>query len=172
MSSGPRTVVGIGIYGTGAAPKAGYPNRSDGAAPPSHASMFSRAHFDCHLSLHTRQGMPLADRLERHGGLFLDSASTLFFGGGRSGSGELSEDNSSSAAASLSSDRIGSLPSFCLTGGAGWLLPYAFSIRSPSRRACRQSFSCCKWSARLCSLDICLACSSCFAFISWHQRRN
>ena len=68
------------------------------------------------------------DRLERHGGLFLDFASPLFFGGGRSGSGELLEDNSSSAAASLSSGQIGSFPLFCITRGAGWLLPRAFSI--------------------------------------------
>ena len=71
--------------------------------------------------------------LERRGGLFLDSASTLFFGGGRSRSGELSEDNSSSTATSFSSGRIGSLPLFCLTKGVGWLLPCAFSIRFPSR---------------------------------------
>ena len=59
------------------------------------------------------------DWLERRGGLFLDSASTLFFGGGRSGSRELPKDNSSSAVASLSSGRIGSLALFCLTKGAG-----------------------------------------------------
>ena len=40
MSSGPRTTVGMGINGTGAVPKAGYPNGSGGAAPPSHAGMF------------------------------------------------------------------------------------------------------------------------------------
>ena len=33
MSSGPRIAAGAGIYGTGAAPKMGYPNGSDGAAP-------------------------------------------------------------------------------------------------------------------------------------------
>ena len=97
MSSGPQTAVGVGIYKAGTTPKVGYPNGSDGAAPPGHASMFSGACFDCRLSLLnslcTRLGMPLKDRLERRGGLFLDSASTLFFGGGRSGSGELPEDN-------------------------------------------------------------------------------
>ena len=67
------------------------------------------------------------ERLERHRGLFFYSASTLFFGGGRSGSGELPKDNSPSIATSLSLDRRGSLPLFCLTGGAGWLLPCAFS---------------------------------------------
>ena len=71
--------------------------------------------------------MPLTDRLERCGGLFFDLASTFFFGGGKSGSGELLEDNLSSVATSLSFGRIGSLPLFCLTGGTGWLLPHAFS---------------------------------------------
>ena len=79
-------------------------------------------------SLLTQQGMPLTDRMERREGLFLDSECTLFVGGGRSGSGELPEDNSSSVATSLSSSRIGSLPLFCFTGGVGWLLPCAFSI--------------------------------------------
>ena len=137
MSSGPQTTVGKGIYGTGAAPKEGYPNGSDGAVPPIHAGMFSGARSNCHLSLlnslRIRRGMPLTDRLERRGGLFLDLVSTLFFRGGGSRSGELQEDNSSSATTSLSSGLIGSLPLFCLTRGAGWLLPRAFSIRSPFR---------------------------------------
>ena len=132
--------------------------------------MFSGACSNCRLSLlnslHTQRGMPLMDRLERRGGLFLDSASTLFFGGGISGSGELPEDNSSSVASSLSSGRIGSLPLFCLIGGAEWLLRHAFSIRLPSIQARRRSFSCCRWSARLYNSAICLACSSCFASIS------
>ena len=170
MFSGPRTTVGTGIYGTGTAPKVGYPNGSGDAAPPSHAGMFSGARSDDLLSLlnsiRTRRGMLLMDQLEHRRGLFLDSASTLFFGGGRFGSGELSKDNSSFVAASLSSGRIGSLPLFCLIGGAGWLLPRAFSIRSPSRRVRRRSFSCLRWSARLYSSTIYLACSSCFASIS------
>ena len=70
--------------------------------------------------------MPLTDWLEWRGGLFLDLTSTLFFRGGRSGSEELLEDNSLSTAALLSFGHIGSLPLFCLTGGAGWLLPRAF----------------------------------------------
>ena len=65
MSSGPWIATGAGIYGIGAAPKVGYPNGSDGATPPSHAGMFSRARFDRHLSLlnslRTRQGMPLTN---------------------------------------------------------------------------------------------------------------
>ena len=138
--------------------------------------MFSGVHAVCRFSLlnslYTRRGMPLTDRLERHEGLFLHLASTLFFRGGRSKSEKLSEDNSSSAAASLSSARIGSLPLFCLTRGARWLLPRAFLIRSPSRRVRKRSFSYCRWSTRLCSSPICLACSSYFASISWRQRRN
>ena len=170
MSFGPRTVVGAGMYGAGVAPKVGYTNGSDGVAPICHVGIFSGACSDCCLSLlnslHTRRGMPLTDWLEWHGGLFLDSASTLFFGGGRSGSGELPEDNSLSATASLSSGRIGSLPLFCLTGGIRWLLPHAFSTRSSSRRAHRRSFSCCRWSAWLYNSAICLARSSCFVSIS------
>ena len=130
MSSGLRTTVGTGINGTGAVPKAGYSKGSGGAAPPSHAGMCLRAHFVCRLSLlnssSTQRGMPLTDLLERRGGLFLDSNSTLFFGGSGSGSGELPEDSSSSVAASPSSDRIGSLPLFCLVGGGGWPDPRTF----------------------------------------------
>ena len=77
--------------------------------------------------------MPLTDRLEHRGGLFLDLASTLLFGGGRSESGELPEDNLSSAVASLSSCWICSLPLFFLTEGVGGLPPHALSICSPSR---------------------------------------
>ena len=127
---------------------------------------FSGACSNCRcsllISLRTRQCMPLTEQLERRGGLFLDSASTLFFGGERSGSGELPEDNSLSAVASLSPGKMGSLPLFCLTGGAGWLLSRAFSPRSSSKRARRQSFSYCIWLARFCNSSICLACSSCF----------
>ena len=170
MSSGPRAVVGAGIYWAGAAPKVGYTNESDGATPLCHMGIFLGVFTDCRLSLlnylRSRQGMPLTDRLEWRGGLFLDSASTLFFGGGRSGSGELLEDNSLSTAALLSFGRIGSLPLFYLTGDAGWLLPRAFSTQSSSRRTRRQSFSCCRWLAWLCNSAICLACSSCFVSIS------
>ena len=137
MSSCPWIAVGTGINGTGVVPKAGYPKGSGGAAPLSHTSVRSRVRSACRLSLlnshRTQRGMPLTDRLERHEGLFLDSASTLLFGGSGFGSGELLEDSSSSAVASLSFDRIGSLPLFCLAGGGGWSLPRTFSTRSPSR---------------------------------------
>ena len=109
MSSGPRTAVGAGIYGAGAGSKVGYPNGSDGVVPPSHAGTFSRARSDCCLSLlnslHTRWSMPMTDRLERRRCLFLDSASTLFFGGVKSGSGELPEDIRCSVAI-FRSDRL------------------------------------------------------------------
>ena len=88
------------MYGAGCNSEGGYPNESDGATPPSHVGMFSGVCsnylFSLLNSLHTRGGMSLMDRLERCGGLFLDSAYTLFFERGRSGSGELSKDNSSS----------------------------------------------------------------------------
>ena len=127
MSSGPLTEVGAGIYGISATSKVGYPNGSNGAAPPTHAGMFSGACSDYCLSLmnslRTRRGMPLTDRLERREGLFLDWASALFFGRVKFGSGELPKDNLSSVIASLPSDRIGSLSLFCSTRGVGWPLP-------------------------------------------------
>ena len=51
MSSSSLTTVGASIYGIGAAPKVGYPNGNDGAAPPTHAGMFSGACSDYRLSL-------------------------------------------------------------------------------------------------------------------------
>ena len=123
MSLGPRTVVDVGMCGAGAAPKVGNMNESDGVVPLCHAGTFSGAYSDCCCtllnSLCTRRCMPLTERLERVEGLFLDLASTLFFGGGRSRSGELQDDNSSSVVVSLSPSRMGSLPLFYLTRGAG-----------------------------------------------------
>ena len=118
------------------------------------------------ISFRTRRCMLLTERLERRGGLFLDLASTLFFRGERSGSGKLPKDNSSSVVASLSPGRMCSLPLFCLTEGAGWLLPRAFSPRSFSKRSRRRSFSYYRRSARFHNSSICLACSSCFVSIS------
>ena len=123
MSSGPQTTVGTGINGTGVVPNVGYPKGSGGGAPSSHAGMFSGARSVCHLSLlnffRTRRGMPLTDRLERRGGLFLNSASTLFFGSSGSGNGELPKDNSSSAATLLSSDRTAPCLYFIFLGVLG-----------------------------------------------------
>ena len=166
MTSGPRTVVDVGMCRASAALKVGYMNGSDGVAPQCHVGTFSGACSYCRCSLHTRRCMPLMELLEWCGGLFLNSASTLFFGGDRLGSGELPEDNSSSAIASLSLGRMGSLPLFCLVGGAGWLLPRAFSPLSFSKRACMRSLSYCRWSTRFCNSAKCLAFSSCFVSIS------
>ena len=84
MSSGPRTMVDVSMCGAGAAPKVGYMNGSGGATPLCHMGTFSGACSDCRrsllISLHTQRCMPLTERLERSGGLFLDLASTLFFG--------------------------------------------------------------------------------------------
>ena len=170
MSSGPWTVVDVSMCEAGAAPKVGYMNESGGATPLCHVGTFSRACSDFHhsqlISLRTRRCMPLTEWLERLRGLFLDSSSTLFFGGERSGRRELPEDNSSSVVASLSPSRMGSLPLLCLTGGARWLLPLAFSPRSSSKRARRRSSSCCRRSAWFRNSAIYLACSSCFVSIS------
>ena len=48
-------------------------------------------------SFHIQRRVPLIARLDWRGGLFLDSASALLRGGERWGSGELSEESSSSA---------------------------------------------------------------------------
>ena len=132
MSSSPRTVVDVSMCRAGAAPKVGHTkNGSGGATPPCHVGIFSGTCSDCRrsllISLRTRRCMPLTERLERNGGLFLDSASTLLFGGEGSGNGQLLEDNSSSSIASLLPGRMGSFPLFCLSGGARRLLPHAFS---------------------------------------------
>ena len=170
MSSGPRTVVDAGMCGAGVAPNVGYMNRSDGATPLFQVGTFSGACFDyCRsllISLRTRRCMPLTKLLERREGLFLDSATTLFFGGDRSGSGELSEDNSLSTTTSVLPSRMGSLPLFCLIEGAGWLLLRAFSPQSSSKRARKRSFSCCRWSTQFRNSAICLTCSYCFVSIS------
>ena len=51
MSSGPRTVVGVGIYGASAASKVGYTNGSDSATPLYHVGISSGACSDYRLSL-------------------------------------------------------------------------------------------------------------------------
>ena len=106
MSLGPRIEVKETKCGAGGTPVVGYMNISGGAIPPCCAGIFSRANSEYCLSLLTslriRRRMPPTDQLERSRGLFLNSASALFEGGGRSGRGELSEDNSLSAGGSLS----------------------------------------------------------------------
>ena len=67
------------------------------------------------------------DRLGRLGGLFLDWASVAFGDGERRGSGELSEDNSSSVGRSMSSGTAASLPLSGRDGGSGRGGPRDFS---------------------------------------------
>ena len=85
MSSSPWIVVDGSVCGADAALRVGYKNESDGATLPCHLGSFSGACSDCCLSLLislcTRLCMPLTEHLERHGGLFLVSTSTLFFRG-------------------------------------------------------------------------------------------
>ena len=68
----------------GATPNVGYMNGSGGATPLCNVDTFSGACSDCHrsllISLRTRLYMPLTERLERREGLFINLASTLFFG--------------------------------------------------------------------------------------------
>ena len=59
------------------------------------------------------------DRLGRRGGLFLDWASAVFGDGERRGSGELSEENSSSVGRLMSSGTTNSLPLSRRDGGGG-----------------------------------------------------
>ena len=120
MSSSSWTVVDAGMYEVGAALKVGYMNGKGGATPLCHMGIFLGACSYCCrsllISLPTPRGMPLMEQFERRGAHFLNSASTLFFGGGSLGSRELPEDNLSSVAASLSLGRTGCLSLFCLTG--------------------------------------------------------
>ena len=123
-------------------------------------------------SLRTRRLATLMDRLDLRGGLFLDWAFAAFGEGERRGSGELPEDSSSSAGWSMSS---GAATSFPLPGrevgnGRGgsldcWVRPASNRVRMCSFFS-RNRFAC------SCNSAICRDCSSCFASISWRQRRN
>ena len=117
-------------------------------------------------SLCIRRCIPLITRLEWRGGLFLDSASALFWGGERQGSRELSDDNSSSVGGSLWPGRAGFLPLFFRVKGTCWAALYGFLTLLVSKRVRKRSFSCCKWFACSRNSTIYLACSSCFASIS------
>ena len=81
MSLGPRTVVDVSMCGAGVALKVGYMNGSGGTTPLSHMVTFLGAWSECRhsllISLRTWRWMPLTEQLERHGGFFVDSASTL-----------------------------------------------------------------------------------------------
>ena len=144
--------------------------------PPGLIGIYSGASSEWRLSLlaslHTRWRAPLADRLNRRGGHFLDSAFALFWSGERSRSGELPDDSSSSTGGSLSPLRMGSLPLFDIVEGARWICPRKFLSRLVSKRASRRSFSCCKRFTCSRNSAMYLAYSSCFSSISWHQWRN
>ena len=118
-------------------------------------------------SLHTRCLATLMDRLGGRGGLFLEWASSAFGDGERRGSGELPEDNSSSAGRSTSSGTTTSLPLPRREGGNGWegsrdcpAWPASNWVRKLSFSS-RNRFACSRNST------ICLVCSSCLASISW-----
>ena len=96
----------------------------------------------------------------------------MFGDGERCGSGELPEDNSSSASRSMSSGTAASLPLSRRDGGSGRGGPRDFSAWMASNRVRRCSLS--SLNRFVCSRNstIYLACSSCLASISWRQRRN
>ena len=73
--------------------------RNGGAVPPNQVAICSGANCERGLlsSFRIRSRVPLIALLDWRGGLFLDSASALLKGGERLGSGELSEESSSSA---------------------------------------------------------------------------
>ena len=87
MSSGPRRVVDASMCGASVAPKVVYANGRGGVMPQCDVGTFSRTCSNCCrpllISLRTQQCMLMTERLERRGGLFLDSASMSFFGGER-----------------------------------------------------------------------------------------
>ena len=114
----------------------------------------------------------LMDWLDRRGALFLDWTSAAFEDGERRGREELSEDSSSSAGRTMSSDAATSLPLPGKDGENGRASSRDCSARPASNRVSRRSFSSRNRFACSCNLAICRACSSCFASISWRQRRN
>ena len=144
--------------------------------PPGRSGAYSRAGSDWRrsllASLRTRRCVVLMDLLGRRGGLFLDWASAAFGDGERHGSGDLSEDNSSSAGRSMLSGTVASLPLSGRDRGSGRRGPQDFSAWQASNRVCRRLLS--SHNRFVCSRNsaTCLACSSCLASISWHQRRN
>ena len=112
------------------------------------------------------------DRLDRRGDLFLDWASAAFGDGERRESKELLEDSSSSTSRSMSSGATTSLPLPGREARRGQGGSRNCSVRPASNGVRRCSFSSRNRFACLYNLAICRACSSCFASISCHQRRN
>ena len=119
--------------------------------PPNRVVICSGANSERGLSLlasfRIRRCTPLIARLDWQGSLFLDLASALLWGGERWGSGELSEENSSSAVWSLWSGRMGSFPLFSRARVTFWAAPWGLSGLLDSKRVCKRSFSYCKRSA-------------------------
>ena len=130
MSSGPRTTEEKNMFGAGATLKGGYMDGTGGATLLGRSGTYSRAGSDWRrsllASLYTQRRATLMDRLDRRGGLFLDWASAAFGDGEQRGSGELSEDNSSSAGRSMSSSTAASLPLSRRDEGSGRGGPHDF----------------------------------------------
>ena len=123
-------------------------------------------------SLRSRRLTTLTNRLDRRGDLFLEWASAVFGDGERRGSGELLEDNSSSAGRSISSSAAAPLPWPGREKGNGRGGSRNCSVRPASNWVRRRSFSSINWFACSLSSATCLACSFCLATNSWGQRRN
>ena len=123
-------------------------------------------------SFNTQRLATLMDRLDRRCAFFLDLASTAFMDGERRGRGELSEDSSSSVGRLMSFDAATSLPLPGREGGNGRVGSRDCSALPTSNRVHRRPFSSSNRFACSCNSAICWACSSCFASISWNQRRN
>ena len=118
-------------------------------------------------SLRTWRLATLMDRLDWRGGLFLEWASATFGDGEWRGSGELPEDDSSSAYSYTSSDATTSLPLSGREGGNGWGGPRDCPARPTSNWVCKRSFSSRNRFACSRNSTIYLVCSSCLASISW-----
>ena len=114
----------------------------------------------------------LMDRLDRRGGLFLEWASSAFGEGERRGSGELPEDNSSSAGRSTSSGAGTYLPLSGRAEGNGLGGSRDCPAGPASNWVRRHSFSSRNWFAYSHNSATYLACSSCLASSSCRQRRN
>ena len=117
-------------------------------------------------SLRTRRLMTLTDRLDRQGDLFLEWASATFGDGERRGSGELPEDNSSSADKSISPNAAASLPLSGREGGNRQEGSRDCSTRPVSNWVRRHSFSSCNRFACSRSSATGLVLLSCFQFLA------
>ena len=176
MSCGPRTAEAKIVCGAGAAPKGRYMVGIGRGKSPFVSGAYWQAgvggRWSLLGSLRTRCLETLTDRLDRRGGLFLEWASAAFGDDERRGSGELPEDNSSSAGRSISSGAAVSLPLPGWEGGNGQGGSRDWSAWPASNWVRIRSFS--SHNRFSCSLSstICLAYSSCLASNSWRQRRN